>query len=88
MIGYWRNRLKLEHVSPAEVIALMRRHEEAGALLRSLEEWLHKPGARAEAAEIAALLGPYQELRPENPDDEPAREPARPSLTQLPEHLA
>jgi hypothetical protein len=88
LIGYWRKRLKLEHVSPAEAIRLMRQHEEAGALLRHLEEWLHKPGARAEAAEIAALLRPYQELRPENPDDETAPEPVRPSLTQLPEHLA
>jgi hypothetical protein len=88
LIGYWRKRLKLDHVSPAEAIRLMRQHEEAGALLRNLEEWLHKPGARAEAAEIAALLRPYQELKPEDSDDEAAPEPARPSLTQLPEHLA
>ena len=67
LIGYWRKRLKLEHVGPAEAIRLMREHEEAGALLRKLEEWLHKPGARAEAAEIAALLRPYQELKSENP---------------------
>jgi hypothetical protein len=88
LIGYWRKRLKLEHVSPAEAIRLMRQHEEAGALLRNLEEWLHKPGAKAEAAEIAALLRPYQELKPESPDEEPIPEPVRPSLTQLPEHLA
>ena len=88
LIGYWRKRLKLEHMSPAEAIRVMRQHEEAGALLRNLEEWLHKPGAKAEAAEIAALLRPYQELKPENLDDEPAPEPVRPSLTQLPEHLA
>jgi hypothetical protein len=88
LIGYWRKRLKLDHVSPAEAITLMRQHEEAGALLRSLEDWLHKPDARAEAAEIAALLRPYQELKPETPDDETTPQAARPSLTPLPEHLA
>jgi hypothetical protein len=88
LIGYWRKRLKLDHVSPAEAITVMRQHDEAGVLLRNLEEWLHKPGASADAAEIAALLRPYQELKLEQPEHEPAPEPARPFLTQLPEHLA
>jgi hypothetical protein len=88
LIGYWRKRLKLDRVRPAEAITLMRQHDEAGALLRNLEDWLHKPGARAQAADIAAVLRPYQELKPENPDDETAPEAARPSLTPLPEHLA
>jgi hypothetical protein len=83
LIGYWRKRLGLEQASPAEAIAVMRRHDEAGPLLRRLEEWLHKPGAGAGAAEIASLLRPYQGLMVEDEDRENGLEaasgPASPS---------
>src|SRR5262245_4828842 len=70
LIGYWRKRLELEKASPAEAIAVMRSHPEAGALLRKLEDWLHKPGAKVEETDLSALLGPYHEL----PDDVPSGE--------------
>jgi hypothetical protein len=72
LIGYWRSRLGLEKSSPAETIAIMRRHPEAGPLLRGLEGWLHEPGPRAGAEELVALLRPYQDLR------EPAEEAVLP----------
>jgi hypothetical protein len=65
LIGYWRNRLGLEKVAPAEFIGVMRNHEEAGPLLRRLEDWLHRPGGAAEPVDVAALLKPYQTIAAE-----------------------
>jgi hypothetical protein len=62
LIGYWRKRLALEKVAPAEFIGVMRNHEEAGPLLRRLEDWLHRPGGTAEPVDVAALLKPYQTI--------------------------
>jgi hypothetical protein len=62
LIGYWRRRLKLEQASPAQAMSAMRNHPEAGPLLRQLEEWLHRPGSRADAIDLASLLRPYQSM--------------------------
>ena len=60
LIGYWRKRLKLERCAPAEFVPLLRNHEEAGLLLRRLEDWLHRPPGTAEPVDLSALLEPYQ----------------------------
>jgi hypothetical protein len=62
LIGYWRKRLGLEKVAPGEFIGVMRNHEEAGPLLRQLEDWLHRPGGAAEQIDVTALLKPYQTI--------------------------
>jgi len=59
--GYWRRRLKLEHLPPAAVIAELRAHAEAGPLISQLEAWLHKPRGNKDV-DVAALLAPYQNL--------------------------
>ena len=74
LIGYWRKRLGLEQASPAAAITAMRDHPEAGPLLRKLEEWLHKPGARTEPVDVAGLLRPYQNLPADEPEGETRRE--------------
>lgn len=66
LIGYWRKRLALEQASPAEAMTTMRNHPEAGPLLRNLEEWLHRPGDKAQAVDLGSLLRPYQDLAVEN----------------------
>ena len=58
LIGYWRKRLGLEQARPAEAIAAMRQHPEAGPLLRRLEEWLHRPGDKAEPVDVAGCSAP------------------------------
>jgi hypothetical protein len=63
LIGYWRKRLGLEQASPIEVMSALRSHPEAGALLRQLEEWLHKPGGNTVSSDLAELLRPYQDLK-------------------------
>lgn len=68
LIAYWQRRLGLGGVEGEELIARLREHPEAGALLRTLEDWLHRPpGSRTVAVE--PVLAPYRDL----PSDEPAR---------------
>jgi hypothetical protein len=79
LIGYWRTRLGLEHVSPAHAMATMRSHQEAGHLLRTLEDWLHRPpGQTANPAEAAALLEPYRNIPADGGASEAA--PGRPGV--------
>ena len=56
LIGYWRRRLNLEQAAPARFMAVLRDHEEAGPLLRQLEDWLHRPAGTAGPVDVAALL--------------------------------
>ena len=61
MLVYWRQRLGLVDEDPVSALAAIRRHPEAGSLLRLLEEWLHKPGGAGDI-DIAVILKPYQNL--------------------------
>ena len=61
LLGIWRKRLKLNDADPAEAIIKLRKHEEAGALLRELEKWLHRPGS-ADEVDLTTLLKPYEQL--------------------------
>jgi len=60
LIVYWERRLQLSDRKPAEVLAVLRLHAEAGPLLRQLEVWLHRPGAAT--IDVASLLAPYRDL--------------------------
>ena len=60
LLAFWRDRLGLVDMDAAEAIREMKRHEEAGQLLRELERWLHRPGHAGEV-DVAALLRPYAE---------------------------
>jgi predicted nucleic acid-binding protein len=61
LVAYWRRKLELDDRRAAEAIAVMRKHEQAGPLLLSLERWLHAP-ASPESVDVAALLEPYRDL--------------------------
>jgi hypothetical protein len=61
MLGYWREKLALSGQRMADNLAALKRHPEAGLLLRALERWLHKSGG-ASPEEINSLLGPYRQL--------------------------
>ena len=65
LLRVWRNRLRLDDADPAESIIKLRHDEEAGALLRELEKWLHRPGS-AEQVDVAELLKPYEKLPAED----------------------
>jgi hypothetical protein len=61
LIVYWGRRLNLRERKPAEALAVLRQHPEAGPLLRQLEIWLHQP-AGAGKIDVAGLLAPYQNV--------------------------
>jgi hypothetical protein len=79
LIGYWRRRLKLEHTAPAQFMAVLRSHEEAGPLLRRLEDWLHRPAGTAGAVDVAALLKPYQAISADHMEETRAGSTTSPS---------
>ncbi|MFO1062283.1 MAG: hypothetical protein U0892_00230 [Pirellulales bacterium] len=61
LIGYWCERLHLKQLSPSDAMTELRRHAQAGPLLRSLEEWLHRPEG-AENVDVEGLLQPYADV--------------------------
>jgi hypothetical protein len=69
LIGYWRRRLKLEDAPPALLITRLRDHDEAGPLLRSLEDWLHRPAGTVGPVDLTALLKPYQAIAADDLDE-------------------
>lgn len=75
LIAVWRKRLGLDGLGTAQALSQMKQHDEAGPLLRKLEEWLHRPatsGAHDEP-DLTSLLAPYKNL----PADAFAAQPAR-----------
>lgn len=61
LLWYWRRKLNLGEQGPGEAIMTLRRHHEAGELLRALEQWLHRPpGKQVPATDVALLLEPYR----------------------------
>lgn len=75
LVAFWRSRLGLRDVKAADAIVAIKRHEEAGALLRQLEAWLHMPQPPA-PTDVQALLQPYRAVTAESlePIAAPAQE--------------
>jgi len=61
LLAYWRRRLDMEELDAAEAIVRLREHEDAGALLKQLERWLHCPDTSSDV-DVASLLEPYRNL--------------------------
>jgi hypothetical protein len=82
LVQYWRRRLKIEDLSPAESIATLREHPEASPLIRQLELWLHRPGGN-ETVDLNELLEPYRHVAPEDLRTEPTGSAAESSRTPV-----
>ena len=61
LLVFWERRLNLRDRKPAEAIAELRRHPEAGPLFQQLEAWLHRPG-NPSTVDVAGLLQPYKDV--------------------------
>ncbi|MFO1053776.1 MAG: hypothetical protein U1F36_16290 [Planctomycetota bacterium] len=61
LLAHWRERLDLGGERTAQAVAKLRAHPEAGALLRQLEDWLHRPEP-LQQVDLQALLAPYREV--------------------------
>jgi len=63
LLAHWRERLVLHELEPAAAMTQLRGHPEAGALLRTLEDWLHRPPGSA-AVDLERFLAPYTQASP------------------------
>ena len=59
---YWGKRLELDHLEDSEQLRRILEHEEAGDLLRTVEQWLYQPAADISADAISDTLEPYMQL--------------------------
>lgn len=67
LVAHWRKRKGLDDMPAAKAVAQLRSDDEAGPLLRQLEEWLHRPvDASRSAVDVAALLAPYEHVTAES----------------------
>jgi hypothetical protein len=62
ILGHWHQRLpELASLPPAQALSRLRHHDEAGPLLRQLEQWLHAKDSDIDDDQIDALLAPYRD---------------------------
>ena len=61
LLSYWKERLGVSDLSPANAMAALRDDDEAGKLVRQLEDWLHRPDPPA-SVDVEALLAPYRSV--------------------------
>ena len=61
LVAFWRARLGLGEAKAVDAIMTIRRHDEAGGLLRQLEAWLHMPEPPRDV-DWAKLLQPYRSV--------------------------
>jgi len=77
MIAHWRERIGLGHRTTLEALVALKSHAEAGAVVRSVESWLHRPReGDDEAVDLAALLEPFTREKPimlATPESPPVR---------------
>jgi hypothetical protein len=60
LLSHWRERLGLQETGMVEALQQLRTHPEGGALLRQLEDWLHRPPGSVEV-DVEKLLAPYRQ---------------------------
>ena len=65
LLAFWRKKLEVTGLSPAEAIAALKADPEAGELLRQLEDWLHNPNPSA-PVDLKNLLKPYTNVTVQN----------------------
>ena len=81
LFQYWGALLQLDHLNSVEQLRRILDHKEAGALLRSVEQWLYQPDSKIPPEEISLILKPYMDL-PVSAQSTPAEEePAAPEFT-------
>ena len=60
LLLFWGQKLELDHLNDAEQLRRILAEEEAGALLRTIEDWLYQPASEISAETIEETLTPYQ----------------------------
>ena len=76
LFQYWGALLQLDHLNSVEQLRRILEHPEAGALLRTVEQWLYQPDSKIPPEEINAILKPYMDLPITEPHGPRKEEPA------------
>jgi hypothetical protein len=61
LVAFWRERLGLHDRTAADAIVAIKAHADAGALLRAVEAWLHRPEPPP-PTDVQRLLEPYRHV--------------------------
>lgn len=61
LFGLWRRKLELENIPTDQAMARVRQDEEAGPLMRQIEEWMHSPNPNQDV-DLGALVKPYRDM--------------------------
>lgn len=61
LLAFWRKKLRLEKLPPAQLFPQLRQHPEAAGLILQMEQWLHAPGM-SEQLDLQKLLEPYRTM--------------------------
>jgi hypothetical protein len=80
LFNYWGALLELDHLNSVEQLRRILEHEEAGALLRTVEQWLYQPESEIPVEAINEILKPYMNLPITAEIDLPEGEPVRPRI--------
>ncbi|MEM9018868.1 MAG: hypothetical protein AAGC68_17800, partial [Verrucomicrobiota bacterium] len=64
LLDHWRKKLELDPTDPLEGLRTIREHDEAGILVRKMEDWLHRPEPSVSNDDVAELLEPYRKEKP------------------------
>ena len=80
LFQYWGALLQLDHLNSVEQLRRILEHKEAGALLRTVEEWLYQPDSKIEPEEINQILKPYMDLAISAQTPHAQEEPAPPEF--------
>lgn len=65
LVAFWRSRLDLGDKKAVDAIVAIKKHDEAGALLRQVEAWLHAPEPPGDI-DVQKLLEPYRAVSAED----------------------
>ena len=66
LFAFWRRKLNLESDTADQAMTKIKSDDEAGPLMKQLEQWMHNP-ARDESVDLAQLLAPYQRMPADTP---------------------
>jgi len=86
---YWGKQLALDHLDSAEQLRRILEHPEAGALLRTVEQWLYQPDSLITTDQINEAIAEYETLSTSDlPPPRPLPPPTATTEAQHSEHAA
>jgi hypothetical protein len=85
LFQYWGKDLELDHLNSVEQLRRILEHPEAGALLRTVEQWLYQPDSHITEEEINEALESYLGIpsAPQQPTKMVSEEPSHSNVSTI-----